>query len=157
MKKYYKLGEQGASDVLSSTVPARELAMKYGVSYEAIRRLRPGRFFFKQVRIKHEPSFLFAAKKHGTRVKSDHFCDCGCGEFTYVSMCTRPKLNLVRGQPCRYLKGHAARVTHKQPKYPPEIRAEIAKASGSCEHVGRQYGISRSTVLSYRKETENAK
>lgn len=37
------------------------------------------------------------------------YCWCGCGERTSIATTTQGKRGLVRGEPVRYLKGHAAR------------------------------------------------
>lgn len=41
-----------------------------------------------------------------TTVRSDHLCECGCGEYTFISPRTRADRRWVKGQPRRFLAGH---------------------------------------------------
>lgn len=45
------------------------------------------------------------------RVLSDHLCDCGCGQHTFVSTITSKKRNIKRGDACRFLLGHGSRAS----------------------------------------------
>lgn len=43
------------------------------------------------------------------RVLSDHLCECGCGERTYIARQTNEATGVVRGQPHRFRLGHHQR------------------------------------------------
>lgn len=45
---------------------------------------------------------------NGEREISDHPCECGCGEYTLLSPATDPRYGHVKGEPMRYVYGHAA-------------------------------------------------
>lgn len=40
---------------------------------------------------------------------SDHLCECGCGQFTRITLKSRPRRHLVKGQPQRFISGHYKR------------------------------------------------
>lgn len=44
--------------------------------------------------------------KRQTRVKSNYFCECGCGEVTFVSDRTNVNMGWKKGTPMRFLTGH---------------------------------------------------
>lgn len=46
--------------------------------------------------------------RHDQRVsqRSDRLCECGCGQFTYISPKTRADRGWVKGEPRRFLAGH---------------------------------------------------
>lgn len=45
------------------------------------------------------------------RTLSNHLCECGCGERTFISTITSKQRNIKRGDPCRFRQGHGSRAT----------------------------------------------
>lgn len=41
--------------------------------------------------------------------KSNKLCECGCGKYTKICQHTDAKYDVIRGQPNKYLRGHAIR------------------------------------------------
>jgi hypothetical protein len=52
---------------------------------------------------------VWVNRKEQERQRSDHLCDCGCGEYTYICTMTDKDRNIRKGEPERYLPGHANR------------------------------------------------
>lgn len=48
-------------------------------------------------------------------------CQCGCGQPTRICNSTDKKRGRIKGQPFRYLQGHAPRRSHIKIEYDPEI------------------------------------
>jgi hypothetical protein len=46
---------------------------------------------------------------HYEPIRSDHLCECGCGERTYVVRNNEPTRGIKRGEPRRFLPGHNRR------------------------------------------------
>ena len=52
----------------------------------------------------------------------DGYCRCGCGEKTTIAKANDPRDNVVKGQPVRFIRGHAAR--HPEYKRKPTMPME---------------------------------
>lgn len=53
------------------------------------------------------------------RILSNHPCECGCGEYTYISRWTKNYAGHVKGQPYRFRPGHQRRLLPKQDRVGP--------------------------------------
>ena len=62
------------------------------------------------------------------------YCHCGCGERTTIAKANDPRDNVVKGQPVRFIRGHAARHPNfkRKPTMPMEERfwQKVQKSEG---------------------------
>jgi 5-methylcytosine-specific restriction endonuclease McrA len=77
---------------------------------------------------------------------SDHLCECGCGQFTTLIAKTAAAQGRIKGEPNRFVYGHARGWEHPNPRKPwltDEQRAASAErtrvASNRRRRKGRRY------------------
>lgn len=68
------------------------------------------------------------------------FCECGCGQRTWVATSTHIPLGRWRGYPTRFIRGHAARLKSTPP--PADVQARTGLCQCGC---GQRTSIPRKT------------
>lgn len=78
----------------------------------------------------------------------EKLCDCGCGKPTPIATITSTKYGRIKGQPLRFILGHAGRLRKQAATCP-----QGHPLSGDNLRVGGETGTSESTGKAYRRIT----
>jgi hypothetical protein len=74
-------------------------------------------------------------------------CECGCGGKTNLALCTDPLRGWVKGQPFRFLRGHAARAYSTRP----DVNPSGICVCGCGSPVTMHNGLYREYVLGHNR------
>lgn len=72
----------------------------------AARAPRERKFRLRVVKVRPKRSGPRLRPERYVRERSDHPCECGCGEFTFISPVSDASKGWVKGEPRRFVRGH---------------------------------------------------